>query len=398
MKTVSRCRLCDSENTTIVWDFDSSPLPNTYKEKEDLQKDEPVFPLRYFKCGKCHSIQLKDEVSPDILFSNYSYASPPNLIGHFSELASTTSKKLNLPKKSSILDIGSNNGLLLQEYKKLGFNVLGIEPSNIAEKAMKAGVRTINQFWNKDTAYSLNYIDCLCPSLIVSTNTFAHIPDLNEYVECLKEVMTKESYFVFENAYLLNTLQNVDFGQAYFEHIFMHSLIPLQAFFKKHGLELFYVEHNKVQMGSIRGYVRFPENNQLESNIEEQIKIENDAELTTGEPYLQFFNKIKDLKVRLTNRLDDAKRQNKSISVYAWPAKMTLVNKFFDLEKYFDYIIEESDLKTGKFAPGTELEVKSLNYFKENSTDCCLIGAYNFANDIKNKNAWYKGEWINPLE
>jgi hypothetical protein len=86
-----------------------------------------------------------------------------------------------------------------------------------------------------------------------------------------------------------------------------------------------------------------------------------------------------------------------SVSVYAWPAKMTLINKYFGLEKYISYVVEESGLKTGKFAPGTSLEVKDLDYFKANPTDGCLIGAYNFASDITRKNEWYQGEWINPL-
>lgn len=399
VETITNCRLCNSSNIPIIWDFGISPLANAFKNTEDLDKEELQFPLRYFKCLDCHSIQLKDEVDSNILFKEYLYESPPNLIPHFKELAKTTFDYLGLSTGSKVIDIGSNNGLLLQEYKNFGCKVVGFEPCDrIAQKARDKGIGTFSKFFNCGSAeeFALQYKS---PELITSTNCFAHVSDLNGFVEALTILMGHDSYFVFENAYLLNTLENKDFGQAYFEHFYMHSICPLEKLFNKHGLELFHVSYNNVQMGSIRGFVRKIGN--IKHRDKSAIRLAKWNELHGGllelDIYNNFIEDIQDKKNILINKLEDVKKQGKSISVYAWPAKMTLLNKYFGLEKYINYVIEESPVKTGKFCPGTKLEIKNLDYFKSNPTDICLIGAYNFEKDIKAKNLWYKGEWILPL-
>jgi len=393
IKTVNNCRLCGSDKIDTILDFTLSPLANAFKNKEDLDKEELQFPLRYFKCSECHSVQLKDEVDSNILFKEYLYESPPNLIPHFKELAATTSAFLGLQKDDLVIDVGSNNGLLLKEYQNLGYKVYGVEPATkIAEKARSSGIPTFNEFFNKEFGQYLAAETC--------TNCFAHLSDLNDFIEGLKISMQDDSYFVFENAYLLNTIDNLDFGQAYFEHFYMHSIIPLEKLFKKHGLELFHVSYNNVQMGSIRGYVRTKENKNKEKNssILSAIQLEKYEGLDNIEIYRRFIDNINLIKDKLVNKLEKLKKENKSISVYGWPAKMTLLNKYFGLEKYIDYVIEESPVKTGKYCPGTNLEIKNLQHFKDNPTDYCIVGAYNFFDDIVNKNSYYKGEFISPLK
>lgn len=398
IKNVDKCRLCDSTDISNVWDFGRSPLPNNFRLLKEESEQE--YPLAYFKCNDCHSIQLKHEIDSNILFKDYNYESPPNLIPHFNEMSKTTSEYLGLKPHDLVLDIGSNNGILLKEYQKLGFQVYGIEPAaKIAEKARKNGVPTLSDYFNIKLAEYLN-AELISPKLITCTNCFAHVPDLNNFIEGIKIVLANDGYFVFENAYLLNTIKNLDFGQAYFEHIFMHSITPLKKFFEKHGLELFKIEYNNVQMGSIRGYVRQNSNNKLDKNdsvwkaeyAERLIGLQN---LYIYEEFIKEINSIKDA---LLQELDISKTQDKTISVYGWPAKMTLLNKYFGLEKYINYVIEESPIKVGKYCPGTKLEIKSLDYFKQNPTDYCIVGAYNFFNDITKKNEWYKGQWINPLK
>lgn len=398
IRTINNCRLCGSSDIPTVWDFGNSPLANRFKTREDLKRSEPEFPLRYFKCSKCHSVQLKDEIDPATLFKDYLYESPPNLIPHFNELAETTHATLGLQKNSLVIDIGSNNGLLLREYEKLGCKIYGIEPAkNVADKARNSGIPTFNNFFDKDFAISLNS-EMICPKLITCTNCFAHLSDLNNFVEGLDILMGDESYFVFENAYLADTIKNLDFGQAYFEHFYMHSVTPLCRLFKKHGLELFKVEYNNVQMGSIRGYVRRVTNKSIPIDVSVEIAIDSERVHLSGlEVYRQFIDKIYSAKNRLQILLDEAKNTGYSISIYGWPAKMTLLNQIFKIDKYIDYVIEESPVKIGKYCPGTSLEIKSLEYFKNNPTSICLLGAYNFESDIKKKNAWYNGQWVNPL-
>lgn len=398
IKEFNSCRLCGCKSTKLVFDWGKSPLANKFKSSPD--SDEKEFPLRYFKCEECHSVQIKDELSSEELFADYLYETPPNLLGHFQEFVSTTSQYLKLKDRGKVLDIGSNNGLLLGQFKSKGYLVCGFEPAEkIAKKAEQAGVPTIADFFNKKTANS--FVVRHGPvDLITCTNAFAHLSDLNGFVEALKTVMHSKSYFVFENAYLLDTIKNIDIGQAYFEHFYMHSIYPLKKLFSKHGLELFKVEYNNVQMGSIRCYVRFPENDFLrgDGSIEKAIETERSSGLYKSSAYSKMMKKVGYIKTSLLKHLKKSKNEGKTISVYGWPAKMTLLSKFFGLDKYVSYVIEESAVKVGKYCPGNRLNIRDLQYFKENPTDICILGAYNFEKDIKSKNLDYKGEWINPLQ
>ena len=109
-------------------------------------------------------------------------------------------------------------------------------------------------------------------------------------------------------------------------------------------------------------------------------------------------DEIEAVRTALVAILKDHHHNGRTIAVYGWPAKMTLLASYFEITEYIDMVVEESDAKIGKFAPGTNAEIKSLEYFKENPTDVCIIGAYNYEKDIMEKNDWYRGEWINPLE
>ena len=400
MNTVTSCRLCGCSDIPIIWDFGKSPLANAFKSKEELNDVELEFPLRYFKCSNCHSVQLKDEVSSDILFKEYLYESPPNLIPHFNEMAKTTSEYIGMKPDDWVFDIGSNTGILLSEYRKLGYNIMGIEPAdNIAKKARANNIPTMTSFFDPNTAEEINLMS-QSPKLVTCCNCFAHISDLNEVIISLKVILPKQSYFIFENAYLLNTIENLDFGQCYFEHFYLHSVTPLSTLFEKHGLELFKIEYNEVQMGSIRGYVRWKENQTIpvDNSVVNAINNECQLGLFDLDIYQDFKHDIGRIKSSVQDTLKIFKENRSKIAVYAWPAKMTLLNKYFGIEKYLDYIVEESSLKIGKYAPGTKLEIKDVDYFKQNDPDYCLLGAYNFEKDIKTKHNWYKGAWINPLK
>lgn len=398
IKEFNNCRLCGSSSVKLVFNWGTSPLANKFKNSPDSEENE--YPLRYFKCNECHSVQIKDELPSEELFSNYLYETPPNLTGHFQEFAKTTSEYLKLKERAKILDIGSNNGLLLKQFKANGYLVCGFEPAEkIAAKAEQSGIPTVADFFNKKTANSFS-IQYGLVDLVTCTNAFAHLSDLNGFIDALKTVTHSKSYFVFENAYLLDTIKNLDIGQAYFEHFYMHSIYPLRKLFSKHGLELFRVEYNSVQMGSIRCYVRFPENDLLkpDGSVDRAIEVEKSFGLYKASAYNKMMKKVGYIKSSLIKYLKKAKDDGKTISVYAWPAKMTLLSKFFGLDKYISYVIEESNVKVGKFCPGNRLQIRDLQYFRENPTDICILGAYNFEKDIKAKNSDYKGEWVNPLQ
>ena len=401
---IKQCRLCQSQNVKTILDFGLSPLANKYFDIGDY--DETVeSPIRYFQCQQCLSVQLQDEVPSEILFADYDYESPPNLGPNFSNLVKTAGEVLNWdPATTMIVDIGANSGLLLSKFREAGYkHLMGIEPcAKLANKIAEKGIGVYRSFFNDvavDVIESTRAV--MNPSLrlgIVSTNTFAHVPDLNGFVANLSRLMGEHDSFIFENAYLLNTLQNTDLGQLYAEHIFLHSVAPLVQFFKKHDLCFWRVENIPVQMGSIRGFVLPDALRQCTSSVINAISLEIEQGLDEPATYEAFTQRTIKMKERLLAQIKGIKKDPaNSIAIMGWPAKCTLLNKFVGLEPFIDFVVDESPLKIGKLAPGTKLHIKSLDYFRNNPTTHCIIGAYNFAEDIKMKNDWFKGEWIVPL-
>lgn len=391
--TINKCRLCDSLNIKNILDFGNIPLANNLRSFEDLDKEEFKAPLRIFQCLDCGSNQLHDEVNPELLFSNYNYASPPNLKNHFEGYARYCCSIFpHLNEYSLVVGIGGNNGLLEKEFLNLGIsNVINVEPAkNIAELSIKNGVNTINSFFNIDLAKQIvqKYGKA---QLITANNVFAHIPDLNEIVLGIKELLTKDGVFVFENAYLLNTIFNLDFGQVYSEHIFYHSIKPLNQFFKKHGLEIFDVQLNDVQLGSFRIFVSFPGNYAI-NNVYNLIKVENDFGLYREETYCDFNNKI-DKELQRINKLIGS---STSVAIYGIPAKAVLLIDKFNLKDKISFAVDDSPIKQGKYVPGTKIPIKNSQFWKENAPEKTIIGAYNFAADIIKKNP-YNGQWIIPF-
>jgi len=401
IKTINSCRLCDSNNIDEVLNFGEVALANNYRDSADLT-DEFLAPLVYFQCRNCGSVQLRDQVDSSILFSNYSYSSPPNLRSHFEEFAKTVSKNINLCDKQLIVEIGGNNGICGQEFKKLGFsNVINVEPAaNIAKISQENGINTLNRFFNKETANEIYRLNEGPARLITASNVLAHVDSLNEIVESVKLLLSEDGYLVFENCYLLNTVFSLDAGQCYSEHIQLHSIKPLDIFFKKHGLEICEIELNKIQLGSFRIYVTWPANNSYtSSSVKNLIKLEEDFGLYKKETYEDFTEKVtvagNELRVKLINIIAN----NGKIALYGVPAKIVLLIKSWELEQFISYAVDDSPLKQGKFVPGTKIPIKNSEFWRADNPAATLVGAYNFADDIIKNNPQYpKENWIIPFK
>lgn len=396
VKKITNCRLCGSQLPAAVFNFGLVPLANNLKSRENLEKKEFKAPLMATTCNKCGSHQLLYEVDPGILFRNYQYATPPNLIPHFKEYAATVSQKMKLKKKDTIIGIGGNNGILEHEFIKLGYShVFNFEPAaNIAAISAKSVPNTIAEFFNVANArkFLATYGKA---TLITSNNCFAHIPDLNSIVKGIKSLLTDEGVFIFENAYLLNTIINKDIGQYYAEHIFYHSIKPLSVFFKKQGLRIFDVQLNEVQMGSIRVYVcRESSKRDTSTSVNNLIKLENDCKLTEPATFARLLLEVEMEKSKLVNEL----KKYKKVALYGVPAKIVLLINYFGIEKYIRYAVDDSPIKVGKYIPGTKIPIKSSLEWQEDNSPATMIGAYNFSDDIINKNKGYTGKWIIPFK
>ncbi len=399
----TNCRLCNGQDLLDVFNFGETALANNYLNKTQLFHSDNEFkaPLVVFKCGDCGSVQLRHTVNPEILYGNYLYESSTSAAfrKHFTEYASHVAKVVGLKTGDGVIDIGSNDYITLTPFKELGFEVLGVEPArNLAEKCNKAGNKTLNRFFGRNEVE--NCMDALGkrPKLVISNNCFAHIDDLKGIVEGVRALLPKEGVFVFENAYLLDTVKNLYFDQVYSDHLFYHSIKPLVAFFKKFGMSLYRVEKNKIQGGTIRCFVSNDKDKAAEPSVAKAIAQEDKYQLNTTKPYKEFNNKLIALSVQVESFFLQAKGENKTVCAFGAPAKFTTFCKVFNLSKSnIQCVFEDASAKQGLFTPGTHIPILPSSELSKMNPDYCIITAWNFAESIMKNNPDYKGKWVIPM-
>lgn len=406
IKEYINCRLCNSLNLETVLDFNETALANSYVSKEDLDKLEFKAPLKVNKCNDCGCFQLKHTVHPDLLFKNYLYSSStsPTLIKHFENYAKDVYKKCNLSSKSFIIDVGSNDGILLEPFKKLGVRVLGIEPAeNLAKLAEQKGCPTLVTYFTKDTIKNISQYPeefgfDQKADVITSNNCFAHIDNLKEILESVNICLKNDGYFIFENAYWLETIRGKYFDQIYHEHIFYHSIKPLVKFLNSNGFSIVDIEKNNNQGGTIRVFCQKSNYIDNQKIVRDFIEEEERFGLYMNETYKVFINDLNKLKEELLEFIYKEKENGKKIACYGAPAKATLFCKFFNLNKeIIDFIIDDSPLKQGLFLPDLHLPILDKSNLSKENIDLTIITAWNFADSIIKNNPQYKNNWMIPM-
>lgn len=396
------CRLCESTDLVEVFSFGETPMANAYVTKKHLKKSELYAPLTVNACKKCKLVQLRDVVDPNVLFSNYLYVSgtSPVFVAHFAEYAKTIVKRFALTKKSLVIDVGSNDGVLLSHFKKLGVQILGIDPArNIAREATKGGIPTLAKFLTPETARAVAREHGKA-SVISANNVFAHTDNVESFVKAVKELLLPEGVFVFEAQYLKDLIEKNLFDMVYHEHLCYYHLTPLVSFFQRLGLRVFDVERVSTHGGSIRVYVGWNDGPHTTSErIQRMLKTE--LTLNRTPTYRAFAKRINEAGKILRMMLADFRREGKRVVGYGAPAKATTLCYALGIDgETLEYIVDDSKMKQGLYMPGTHIPIKAPNALYENKPDVCLILAWNFADSIvKNHQQFLKngGVFIVPV-
>lgn len=394
---VFECRLCKGILSEPKLDLGITPLANEFVKDA---KPQDLFPLEVCVCEECGHYQLNETVEPERLFRNYLFVagtSPVN-VEHFRQYAVDMVKRFDLKPGSKVLDIASNDGVLLQHFKDLGMTVLGIDPAkNIAEIANAKGIETIPEFFTE------TYADEILAKygqfdLITANNVFAHVPDMIGFAKGVKKILKPNGVFSFEVSYFGDVCDKTLFDTIYMEHSSYHTLKPLVNFFNTHNLRLFDVENIDTHGGSIRVFVNNKHNKtKYSDNVWKLI----DNEFTRGNmaqrvSLLQ--KKIDCLGKNLRERLQILKNQGKSIAIYGVPAKATtLIYSLGIDEKIIDFACDDAPLKQNTFSPGKHIPVLPTFAIYEKKPDVILVLAWNFANSIMKTHAAFKGTWIVPI-
>ena len=399
------CRLCDGGDLTAVLELTPTPPANAFVPEAKLGEPQGVFPLNVFFCNSCGHVQLLDIVDPEILFADYVYVSgtSPEFVQHFQDYAeAVTQKYLTEPEGCLALDIGSNDGTLLQQFKALGMKVLGVDPArDIAANATAKGIKTLATFFTSTLAAEIRRTYGAA-KVITANNVYAHADDLADITDGIRALLATDGVFVFEVSYLVDVFEKTLFDTIYHEHLAYHSVKPLLGFFQDHGMELIAADRVSSHGGSLRCVAQLKGGpHAIQSSIGERIDHEQALGLDQEDTLLAFGDKINGVKVQLTALLNDLKDEGKTIAAFGAPAKATTLMYHFGIgPEMIDFIVDDSPLKQGLFSPGMHIPVLPSEAMYSKSPDAIVILAWNFAKPIMRNHAHYLeqgGRFIVPL-
>ena len=380
------CRVCKGKELTLILSLGEQPPVDNFTDASRLES-EKRYPLDVYFCTTCTLVQLLDVVAEDELFHGsyayYSSASKP-LVDHFRSFAEDI-KKEHVNAKDLVVDVGSNDGILLQ-FLTDTCRTLGIEPSaNVAEVARKKGVETIDGFFTVDMAKKIVETHGKA-KVVTANNVFAHIDNLDEIVDAVKELLTDDGVFVSESHYLLDLVQKMEFDTVYHEHLCYFSVKPLQHLFERFGMEIFDVRRVDVHGGSIRVYARKYAGIPIHPRVEELYALEESAGLHTVERFSGFQKDVDAIRDTLVSLVRGFRREGKTVTAYGAPAKgNTLLNFCAFTVDDIRYVTDTTPYKIGLRTPGSHIPVVSPDILKTETPDYILLLAWNYRDFILEK-------------
>ncbi len=400
----NKCLICGGKKLTKYLSLGKSALANSYLTKTQLKKPELKIPLEVYFCHNCNLAQLLHIVDRELIYNNYAYFSStsPMLVKHFQEYAELVFNRYPKQAKRLVLDIGSNDGVLLKPFKKLGARVLGVDPAkNIAKVANDNGIETLANFFTKKLVKTLlkKYGKA---GIITSNNTLAHTDILHEIVDGVNQMLDDDGVFIFEVQYLADLLKHNEFDNTYHEHICYHAITPLLYLLKMHSLKMIDVVHTDTHGGGIMVFASHLKSPlQVGKSVSRFMKNEKIMGLSTLKPYRNFAKRPPIVKEKLLKMLKKYKKEGKKIAGYGASAKCTTLLQYCGLgTKTIDYITDSAPSKQGKFTPGTHIPIVPPEKLKEDTPDVILITAWNYAKNIMEKEKWFKergGKFIIPI-
>jgi SAM-dependent methyltransferase len=400
---VTACRGCTSERLYLFLPLGDHPLANGFLTREQLDQAEPRFPLDAYVCLDCGLIQVADQVPPGY-FRHYVYipSASDQMHGHFSALADQMRGRFLADPDALTIDIGCNDGLFLSFLNGHGRRTLGIDPAtNIAELAREKGVDVVNEYFTPDVARKVR-ADQGPARVVVSTNTFHHVGDLDPFTLGVTILLGEDGVFVVEVPHALELVEQNEFDGIYHEHVSQLTVKSFVDHFRRFGLEVFDVEPLAVHGGSMRVFARpLGQGVATAPGVQEWIDREADRGLFSSATYDDFRSRVEGIRSELLSQLRRLKADGKTIAGYGASARgNTLLNYYGIGTETLEFVADRNPLKHGLYTPGMHVPVVPVEQLLESRPDYVLVIAWNFAEEIIGQLDAYRragGRFILPI-
>lgn len=400
---ISACQICNSNKLHTILDLGHQPLCDTLLTDKTLNEMEKTYPLRMVWCETCSGVQIDYCVDgSEVYYPEYPYKSgvTKELVEYQVNIGRGLIKKYNLKEGDLVIDIGSNDGTLLSGFKGTGIKTVGVEPTNIAKLANEAGIETVQAFFNIETSESVKQKYGQA-ALIVTTNTFAHMQGLGEFIMGAYNLLKDGGVFVSETHYLLNVVESGQFDTVYHEHLRTYSLTSLKKLFDQYDFTVTDVERGDRYGGNIRVHITKGKGKPVSPEVEKLLKLEEASGLLRLETYVKFAERVKKARVEFMDFLIQTKKSGKSIVGNSCPGRCsTLLNYYGVDSEMLPYLAEQpASLKLGMYLPGKHIPVVNNQRLIDEQPDYVILLAWHYAKPIMQqlKARGLKSDFIIPL-
>ncbi len=396
---MSECLICQNEIQPFI-SFGQMPIANGFLRPEQFG-EEYFFELRVAFCEACHMVQLVEQPEREKMFhENYAFFSSTStrMAQHFKEFAGLVQRNYLTSPDPFVIEMGSNDGIMLQNFKQAGIRHLGIEPSaNVAQVAIDKGIQTVCRFFDEALARNIvsehGHADAF-----LAANVMCHIPNLHSVADGIKYLLKPDGVLMFEDPYLGDIVEKTSYDQIYDEHAFYFSLSSVSNLFGRHGLELVDVMPQQVHGGSMRYVIAHTGKRQVSDAVTALREKENRLGLDKPETFDKLRKNIERSRDDLMGLLRKLNLEGKQIFGYAATSKSTTVTNYCGITPgLVEFISDTTPIKQGKFSPGAHIPIKPYEEFKSSYPHYALLFGWNHGEEIMAKELGFKaagGKWI----
>lgn len=382
------CRFCHTPLTLDLIDLGQQPLSNAYLTKAQLDTgSERSYPLHARVCEKCWLVQVDDPVTHDVIFDDeYAYFSSysASWVAHARNYAEKMARRFGLDRSSSVVEVASNDGYLLQHFLSMGISVLGIEPTaNTAAAAIARGIPTEVAFFNSATGKALA-AKGRSADLVVANNVLAHVPDITDFVAGFPPILKPQGVLTFEFPHLLKLIEMVQFDTIYHEHFSYLSLLSVEKVLSACGIKAFDVEHLPTHGGSLRLFCGHAASEHGETQALRDLRAtETRAGLATRAPYKSFAAHAEEIRNEFLSFLNDVRAANKQVAAYGAAAKgNTFLNYAGVSASRISAVFDANPHKQGRFLPGSHVPILAPSEINLLKPDYLVILPWNLKQEI----------------
>lgn len=379
----STCRGCGVDGLVGVLDLGAQPLANELPMSRTGASAR--FPLHLRICGACALGQVGEYVLPERIFGDYPYLSSmsSSWMEHARAYALDQTERLDLTDAAWVLEVASNDGYLLNEFKGLGVGILGVEPArNVAAIAQARGIETIPEFFGVSTARRIRE-ERGAPRLVVANNVMAHVPDLADFVGGLRVLADERTLISIENPTLLNLLRLGQFDTIYHEHFSYLSAHSVAVVASRHGLDLVHVETLPTHGGSNRYWLALSGAAPAEPTVDRAIKEEVDGGLLSRELHEDFATRSKATILGLQSWLAERRALGRRVAAYGAAAKgNTLLNAAEVDSSLIIAAVDASPEKQSRFLPGSGIPILAPRALADLAPDDVLLLPWNLRDEV----------------